>query len=110
MCNLLGAVGVQSTDIAFQDQEAERMALAVKLNELANLPASERAKAIERLANEAKGPVNGLAVAALARIRTFESRYEMTSEQLVERLRGGQMQETAEIAEWLFLLDLPGVR
>jgi hypothetical protein len=74
------------------------------------MTASERAAVIDRLTAEAKGPVNGLAVAALARIRTFESRYEMTSSQLLERLKSGEERETAEIAEWLFLLQLPGVR
>jgi len=86
------------------------MALAVRLKDLGSMTAAERAKAVERLAAEASGPVNGLAVAALTKIRTFESRYEMSSDQLIERLRSGQVHETAEIAEWLFLLRLPGVR
>lgn len=39
------------------------------------------------------------------RVKTFELRYEMTSEELLEALADGRQRETAEVAEWLFLLD-----
>lgn len=49
---------------------------------------------------------NGSASAYLeGRIRAFELQYEMTSADLLATLEAGQQRETAEIAEWLFLLD-----
>ena len=39
-----------------------------------------------------------------ARIRTFERRYEMTSEQLLIELDEGCLKETADISRWLFWL------
>jgi len=38
------------------------------------------------------------------RIRAFEMRYEMTSDELRRRLASGDQAETAEICEWLLLL------
>jgi hypothetical protein len=43
-----------------------------------------------------------------ARIRSFEIRYEMSSAELPERLASGEVQETADICEWLLLLAARG--
>ncbi len=66
----------------------------------------DREQAIGELVGEAVAPVNGQAMAIKARIQGFESRYEMTSAQLVDQLRRNLCKETAEISEWLFWLRL----
>ncbi|MDX1530144.1 MAG: hypothetical protein R3362_01330 [Rhodothermales bacterium] len=40
-----------------------------------------------------------------SQIKAFELRYEMTSEGLLVALEAGEQKETAEIVEWLYLLD-----
>ena len=61
---------------------------------------------MESLVADALGPSNGFGAATTARIRAFEQRYEISSETLLDELRTGRRKETAEVAEWLFLLQL----
>ncbi len=82
------------------------MASAVRLADLQGMPPIEREQAVTRLVTEALGVPNGRAVATAARIRALEKQYEITSDVLVRELRAGSRKETAEIAEWLFLLQL----
>lgn len=82
------------------------MANAIRLSDLRSLGMHDREHALGALVDEAVGPVNGQAMAIKARIQGFESRYEMTSAQLVERLSRNQTAETAEISEWLFWVRL----
>jgi len=42
-----------------------------------------------------------LATRLLAEVRTFEARYELSSDQLESVLERGEIRETAEVAEWL---------
>lgn len=77
----------------------------MKLSALAAMPAAEKSRALAGIVESARaGRANGSSVLN-SRIRTFELRYEMSSEKLRTKLRRGQIQETAEIAEWLFLLN-----
>lgn len=72
---------------------------------LATLDEQGRASAWAKLAEDAK-KANGEATAYLeSRIRSFELRYEITSEELLRALEQDRIKETAEIAEWLFLLS-----
>jgi hypothetical protein len=78
----------------------------IRMADLQALSPQERQKALELLAADAVGPTNGHALAALGRIREYERRYEMTSAVLLERLSRGEIRETAEIAEWLFWVNV----
>ena len=80
------------------------MAYHYRLSELATLPVAERQRALERLVESAKSGRNGQASLLNERIRRFELRYEMHSDDLRAKLRAGELSETAEIAQWLFLL------
>jgi hypothetical protein len=82
------------------------MAHTVRLADLQALSPAERQEVLNRLAADAVGPANGLAAAAVARIRDYERRYEMTTAVLLERLGKGEVRETAEIAEWLFWVNV----
>lgn len=43
---------------------------------------------------------------ALQRVRSYEQRYSMSSEQMRERLAANRIRETAEICSWLFDLRI----
>ena len=78
---------------------------SISLNTLRALPAADRAQALAELAANAAAPRNGQSAVLDARIRVFERQYEMTSDELHQRLRTGQQTETADVAKWLFLLE-----
>jgi hypothetical protein len=68
---------------------------------------SERNQEVAKLVEVAKqNRNNGSAPMLNARIRQFEMRYEMSSDTMRQRLRAGEIRETAEIADWLFWLDV----
>jgi hypothetical protein len=79
---------------------------AVRISDLRTMTPSEQADTLAQLVSEARAPANGHLAATVARIRAFEQRYEMTSVELVTGLRDGRVRETAEIAEWLFWLNV----
>lgn len=82
------------------------MAHAIRLSDLKALNPTEKSNVLHRLTTEASSRPNGQASAAFTRIRAFEERYELTSEQLLRGLKDGSVRETAEINEWLFCLRL----
>lgn len=70
------------------------------------MTATGRSEAVEA-AVAAGEPVGRPYLLALdARIRAFESRYELPTPDLLATLEAGRIQETAEICEWLFLASL----
>lgn len=74
---------------------------------LAHLDAEARRKELDALVRHAKDADGTTAAYLKSRIRTFELRYEMSSEELLEALAEGRQKETADVAEWLFLLEVP---
>jgi hypothetical protein len=81
------------------------MAYSVRLADLANMSRADQEAMVARLTREAAAPRNGQRALLDSRIRRFELRYEMTSEQLLVGLREGTIRETAEIADWLFWIE-----
>lgn len=80
------------------------MSMTLKLSELARLPKADRDVALGKLVEAARAPRNGQARELDQRIRAFEIRYEMTSEEMVRRLHAGQIEDTADISKWTMLL------
>lgn len=80
--------------------------LGIRMTDLRSMGTVEREGVMKRLASDASALPNGQADGALARVRAFEARYEMSSDQLVERLGKKTQRETADVAEWLFCLKL----
>ncbi|MFZ5623704.1 MAG: hypothetical protein ACOY71_04635 [Gemmatimonadota bacterium] len=66
----------------------------------------QREMVLSELVRNAQLPRNGQRAEIDARIRDFEHRYEMNSQELLVALREGRQRETAEIAQWLFLLQV----
>lgn len=84
------------------------MTTTISLAELATMSPADRARALDELVTEARGPRNGNFADVEAEIRALEVRYELNSAQLLEGLEKGTERETAEIAHWLFLLTITG--
>ena len=77
----------------------------ITLSALAVMDQESRMRELGSLVDATK-TANGSATAYLeGRIRSFEERFKMSSQEMLERLRSGQQEETAEIASWLFYLD-----
>lgn len=79
------------------------MSTRVRLSDLSNMGADAQARHLDALVAATAKPRAGAAVSD-ARIRGFEVRYEMGSDEMRSRLGTGELRETAEIAQWLFLL------
>ena len=43
-----------------------------------------------------------------ARVKRYELKYGMTSEEMFRRIKGGSMEETPEIAKWMIYLKARG--
>lgn len=80
------------------------MAYRVKLSELANMPVANADRMLGELVRSARASPNGQRAVLDARIRDFEIRYEMSSDDMRQRLRDAGLDETAEIARWLMAL------
>ena len=80
------------------------MPYRISSTELARMSRDNRKKALTALVDASRR--DGAETLALlkARIHQFEIRYEKTSEDMLRALADGTMTETAEVAEWLFLL------
>lgn len=81
------------------------MSVTFRLSDFANMTPAERAGALEALVSAARSADDAGSHVHAARIRGFEERYEMSSDEMLDRLASGAMEETAEIAQWLFLLS-----
>lgn len=82
------------------------MEYSVRLADLQALSPTAQDSALRELTKVALAPVNGQAVTVDARISAFESRYEMSSEELVRRLKDHEVEETADYVSWLFWIRL----
>jgi hypothetical protein len=75
---------------------------SVRLSDLGNMTEKGREQELSQVMERAQAPRNGQAAVLAAKIKAFEVRYEMTSDQMIEELMAGRRQETAEISRWLF--------
>lgn len=78
----------------------------VRLSELATMSSSELESQTATLMEASRAADTQGSPTLERRIRNFEARYEMSSEALRRGLSEETVKETAEISEWLFLLDV----
>jgi hypothetical protein len=78
----------------------------LKLSDFSSMQPEGRTAALDELVVAASQPANGGLEALESEINEFEARYEMSSDELVERIEADRQEETAEIASWLIALDL----
>jgi hypothetical protein len=80
--------------------------VTIRLNDLAAMTPEEKEAALDALAAGMLAPDDGVTESIRnAQIRRFEERYERSSAEMVRALASGEMRETAEISEWLYLLQ-----
>jgi len=84
------------------------MAYSLWMSDFRQMSEVQRADAVSKLVEGAFEAPNGHAAELDEEIKSFERRYELLSEHLLEELSEGRRKETAEIAYWLWLLDLRG--
>ena len=86
---------------------ATQMTQGMRLSDLAKLAEPEQQMVIAGLARIAKAGGSPAARAIMrSKIRVFESRYEMTSSEMLKKFRAGEIRETADISKWLFLISV----
>ncbi len=85
------------------------MRKAIRFSDYGRLNVAEKAEALRELAVSAQDlPDGGELTIIDARIRAFETQYEMTSDEMRARVAAGRLPETADIARWLIALDVQG--
>lgn len=76
----------------------------IRSADLAALPPDEKKKALAALTNPSQEEKARTRAVLQARVRQFETRYEMTSEEMIDGLARGEVRDTAEINQWMNLL------
>jgi hypothetical protein len=79
---------------------------AIRLSELSKLGATEKDSKLRKLMGATRRPPNGELAALDGRIREYEARAGYDSGTLKRRLASGEIAETADVCDWLMLLDL----
>jgi hypothetical protein len=74
--------------------------MQIRLADFGVMTESEQLSTLDRLLN---GPQEEVS-AVDAGIRRYELRYEMSSDEMRRKVAAGEIRETAEVADWLFLL------
>lgn len=77
----------------------------VSVSAVGVLDEQAQAEELDALVEHSKAADGSASAYLMGRIRAFEVRYEMSSNELHVALSQGRQNETAEIAEWLFYLD-----
>ncbi len=82
----------------------------VSLSEFAHMSEQEQLKRVGELAKALRNPTTQKIEAQKKEldeeIRVFESRYKMTSDEMLSSLREGKLTETADICSWTFVIKL----
>lgn len=78
---------------------------SLRLSELRRLGPAEQERRLAAFAASRGQPLNGELEYLNDLIAELETRYEMSSDTMRERLRRGELRETADVGKWLMLLD-----
>lgn len=79
----------------------------VAISDLAKMDQSTKDDALDDIVRRAStGKPNGSLSALDRQIRAFETRYEMSSDEMLSRFKRGEQADTAEISRWMMLLSV----
>lgn len=78
----------------------------VRSEDLREMSPADRDRLYDRLLEAVKAPHPEAKAEVDRRVRAFEIRYEVSSGTMLSELREGRRKETADIASWLFWLDV----
>ena len=84
------------------------MSAPLNLTEFGVLSPTQQADCVQRWVAARSEPLNGQLAELDAKIASFETRYEMSSESMCQKLSDGSLPETADICSWQILLELRG--
>lgn len=79
------------------------MGMLIRLSELARMTQGQQERVLTALVRKAKAPRSGHVTELDRRLREFELRYEMSSDEMLERFARGELRDTADIARWSLL-------
>ena len=82
------------------------MARTVKFSEIREASPALREAALAGIIAQAKAPANGGLESLSSQIAGYESKYGLTSEELLEELSSGRREETEDVLSWLMLIRL----
>lgn len=74
-------------------------------NTLASFDAESRKSELDELVGQTKIANGSSSAYLIAKIRGYERQFQMGSDEMASRLSRGDLEETEEIAAWLFYLD-----
>jgi hypothetical protein len=83
-------------------ETARSMPYTLELEDFLHMTQEEREAELERFFNPTDEDVEAAKRFVDVHVRKYEQRYEMSSERMREKLRNGEIRETAEIDAWLF--------
>lgn len=73
----------------------------MKLRTLAEMSPQKKREAVASLVSASMGPANGQMTNVQARLAEFEKKYGMSTDDMVAAFRAGQLDDTADVAQWL---------
>lgn len=83
------------------------MRYVVPLAMLTDMDQPRKNGALDDLVRRARsGDPNGSITAIDAQIRAFETRYEITVEEMLARFQNGKQDDTADISRWMMLISV----
>lgn len=77
--------------------------ISIPMKDYATMSASQQSATLDAFVTGARSA--GSSAWIKSRIQRFEMRYEISSAEMITRVAAGEMDESGEVAEWLFLLD-----
>lgn len=80
------------------------MPYRLKSSELSRMTTQEQREALGGLVDAARHDSAATRVVLEGRIREYEQRYGIDSDDVPARLADGRLQDTAEVSQWLILL------
>lgn len=80
--------------------------MEIKLSSLRTLSPENRERWLKKFTDGASVPTNGQRDTLALEIESFEAKFGMTSNELLQRLASGETRETWEISQWLHALKV----
>ena len=78
------------------------------LRDLAKLSPQKKQEALAELVERSRQPPNGQLTALYEILGTFEAKYGMSTDDMIEKFRAGELEDTPDIARWLVLSKARG--
>lgn len=78
---------------------------SLNLADLSGLPSETVSARVQQFVQN-RHPINGELLKIEAAIRDYETRYEMSSAVMLQRIEQAQLEDTADICRWQMLIEM----